>query len=199
MNHSNVTYELPEWVDGFLKKEGSARNSIEERMHLAIALSRINVEKQTGGPFGAAIFEQKSGKLVAVGVNRVIDSNCSVIHAEILAIMLAQKTLGTYDLRQPNLPDYQLVSSTEPCAMCLGAVYWSGVKSLVIGARDQDAREVGFDEGIKPENWHTAFEAGGIFVTRDILRTEALSVLDAYAKEGGVIYNPGVSHHHHTE
>lgn len=190
MDFPDLTFELPDWVGDFLEKEGAVFRSVEERVRLVITLSSLNIKQQTGGPFGAAIFEQSSGKLIAPGINLVVQSNCSVIHAEILAIMLTQKTLGTHDLGKKGLPHYQLVSSTEPCAMCLGAVYWSGVKSLVIGGRDEDARKVGFDEGVKPSNWIPEFEARGIAVSRDILRMDAASVLESYAKNGGPIYNP---------
>ena len=183
------------WVADFLEKSGFVMPSVEDRMHLAIALSEQNVQQQTGGPFGAVIVEEKSGKLIAPGLNQVVQSNCSVIHAEILAIMLAQQALGTFDLGSADLPDFQLISSTEPCAMCLGAVYWSGLKSLVIGARDEDARKVGFDEGVKPSGWLSAFQKRGITIIQDICRSEAAAVLENYASDGGIIYNPTSSSH----
>jgi tRNA(Arg) A34 adenosine deaminase TadA len=83
----------------------------------------------------------------------------------------------------------ELVSSTEPCVMCLGAVVWSGVRRLVCGARDRDARKVGFDEGPKPDDWIGALEARGITVVRDVGREEAAGVLHHYVARGGVIYN----------
>ena len=194
MKFPDVSFALPDWVDDLLGKSGEILPSVEDRMRLAIELSKQNIDQQTGGPFGALIVEQKSGKLIAPGLNRVVQSNCSVIHAEILAIMLAQKALGTFDLGREGLPDFQLVSSTEPCAMCLGAVYWSGVKSLVIGARDQDARKVGFDEGVKSPDWISEFQKRGITIVQDVCRSEAAAVLENYAEGGGIIYNP-TSHH----
>jgi tRNA(Arg) A34 adenosine deaminase TadA len=83
----------------------------------------------------------------------------------------------------------ELVSSTEPCAMCLGAVVWSGVRRLVCGARERDARAVGFDEGPKPEPWIGALAARGIAVLRDVGREASVRVLEQYAAQGGVIYN----------
>lgn len=190
MEFPEVSFDLPYWVDGFLTQSSLILPSAEDRMRLAIALAQQNVEQQTGGPFGAVIVEQKSGKLIAPGVNRVVQSNCSVIHAEILAIMLAQKALETFDLGRQGLPDLQLISSVEPCAMCLGAIYWSGVKSLVIGARDEDARKVGFDEGVKPRDWVSAFDKQGFSIVQDVCRSEAAAVLNNYASDGGIIYNP---------
>jgi len=160
-------------------------------MRLTIKLAELNIEHQTGGPFGAAIFELKSGRLVAVGVNLVESSNCSIAHAEMLAIAIAQRVVGRYDLGTEEGAAYELVTSTEPCAMCLGAIPWSGVRSVVCGARDQDARRIGFDEGAKPEHWVESLENRGIRVLRDVLREEALAVLLDYHKQGGLIYNAG--------
>ena len=82
-----------------------------------------------------------------------------------------------------------MVASTEPCVMCLGAVPWYGVRSLLCGARGEDAEEIGFDEGTKPDRWVRSLEKRGIFVTREVLRREAALVLREYAKRGGEIYN----------
>jgi tRNA(Arg) A34 adenosine deaminase TadA len=132
-----------------------------------------------------------SGKLISLGVNIVEASNCSVLHAEIVAIALAQKALGRYDLSDGGKEHYELVASTEPCAMCFGAVPWSGVSRLVCGARDEDARSIGFDEGPKLANWVKAMEQRGITVVRDVLRDEAAAVLREYGEGGGTIYNAG--------
>lgn len=160
----------------------------EGRMELAITLAVNNI-KNNGGPFGAAIFEQHSGRLVAPGINLVQQSNCSVVHAEIVAIMLAQQKVANFDLGAEGLPDYELVSTTEPCAMCLGAIPWSGINSLVCGARDEDARSIGFDEGDKPDDWPQKLQSRTISVTRDILRDKAKGVLQQYVDSGGIIYN----------
>lgn len=184
--------QLPEWVDALLPDPDQVYPTLEDRMRLVIELSRRNVLMGTGGPFGAAIFALDSGKLLAPGVNLVVPSHCSVAHAETVALMIAQPLVGTFDLAAPGLPPYQLVASTEPCAMCFGAVPWSGVRSLVCGARDEDARAIGFDEGPKMSNWAAALEKRGIQVVRDILREDAAAVLRHYAQVGP-IYNPGRS------
>ena len=80
-------------------------------------------------------------------MNLVVPSGCSVAHAEMVAIMIAQQVVGDFDLGGEGKPVCELVASTEPCAMCFGAKPWSGVRSLLCEARDEDARSVGFDEG----------------------------------------------------
>jgi tRNA(Arg) A34 adenosine deaminase TadA len=118
-----------------------------------------------------------------------MQTNCSVVHAEIVAIILAQQKLATFDLGAEGLPAYELFTSTEPCAMCLGAIPWSGISSLICGARDEDARKIGFDEGEKPEKWIKSLAVRGIRVTRDVLRDKAKTILQQYVDEGGIIYN----------
>ncbi len=108
-----------------------------------------------------------------------------------MAMALAQQKLKCYDLSASQTgKSYELVTSAEPCAMCLGALTWSGISSLVCGARDEDVRSVGFDEGAKPADWPEALAQRHIAVTRDILRDEALAVLQQYRDSGGAIYNP---------
>jgi tRNA(Arg) A34 adenosine deaminase TadA len=188
MDNPKIVIDLPQWLEPFLRRRGEVLETIAERMQLAIDLSRLNRQHQTGGPFGAAVFEEPSGRLLSVGVNLVTSTHCSVAHAEMVALILAQQARGCYDLGGPGSPPCQLVTSCEPCAMCLGAIPWSGIKSVVCGARGEDAESVGFDEGAKPADWVSALDRRGIAVTRDVLRLQARSVLLDYRQEGGVIY-----------
>lgn len=188
MNHLELRFELPDWMQHLIGKDKIVCPSLEDRMRFAIRLSWENVEQQTGGPFGAAVFDS-DGVLVAPGINIVTASNCSVLHAEIVALMLAQKVLGRYDIGNASRGRYDLVATTQPCAMCFGAIPWSGVSRLVCGGRDEDARRIGFDEGPKPENWIAGLESRGIAVVQDVLRKEAVDVLQRYAQLGRPIYN----------
>ncbi|MGW8287292.1 MAG: nucleoside deaminase [Desulfobulbales bacterium] len=188
MEFKTYTLKLPAWVDELLSGPDRAYPTVADRMALALSLAGNNI-KHNGGPFGAAVFEKQSGRLIAPGINLVLQTNCSVVHAEIVALMLAQQKIANFDLGAEGLPDYELVTSTEPCAMCLGAIHWSGISSLICGARDEDARELGFDEGDKPEDWHRKLEARTISVTRDILRDDAKRIMQQYVDEGGIIYN----------
>jgi len=188
MKFKTYTVELPQWVMNIVTEQGTVYPSVEKRMELVLTLAANNI-KNDGGPFGAAVFERHSGKLISPGINLVLQTNCSVVHAEIVAIMLAQQQVANFDLSAEGLPDFELVSTTEPCAMCLGAIPWSGISSLVCGARDEDARNIGFDEGDKPLDWTDKLRSRSISVTRDILRNEAKAVLQHYIDVGGIIYN----------
>ena len=189
MAFPSVILQLPAWIEAVLDDPQRVYPAAEDRMRLVIELARLNVEHNTGGPFAAAIFDATRHTLLAPGVNLVVPASCAVAHAEMVAIMVAGQVVGSFDLGAANLPAYELVSSTEPCAMCLGAVPWSGVRRLVCGARDEDARKVGFDEGSKPAAWSATLEARGIDVVRDICRAEAAGVLEDYGRRGGPIYN----------
>ena len=182
----SFTITLPDWTTAFLQSRPVTYTTIEQRMQLAIELSRLNVEHRTGGPFGAAVFDNQNGNLISVGVNVVVASRCSIAHAEMTAIALAQQTLATHNPAAKG--NFHLVSSCQPCAMCLGAIGWAGMKSLVCGARGEDAEAVGFDEGTKPADWVKELQTRGIEVTLDILRAEAKAVLDTYKSANGIIY-----------
>lgn len=186
--HPIVHVEYPDWVDSVVDWN-RAYGSDQERMRVAIDLARANVDRSTGGPFGAAIFETKSGRLVAVGMNSVVRLNNCVLHGEIMAFMMAQQCVGSYTLNSAELPGHELYTSCEPCAMCLGATLWSGVRRLVYGASREDAALLNFDEGpVFPESYHY-LEKRGIAIVRDVLRTEARAVLELYRASSGKIYN----------
>jgi len=187
---AEIKITLPPWLLRELNgvSDSYAFTSADERMAFVIELSRKNIA-DGGGPFAAAVFDSGSGRLIAAGVNMVTRLGLSIAHAEIVALTQAQAVLGGFDLGGEGMPVCELVSSTEPCAMCFGAVPWSGVRSLVCGARDEDARSVGFDEGAKREDWAESLKARGITVRRDVQREFAVSVLREYAAAGGVVYN----------
>lgn len=185
-----IEIALPAWTDAFLAGRPARFGEDGERMRLVLDLARQNLSTGTGGPFGAAVFAAADGRLVAVGVNVVVASNCSIAHAEMVAITTAQQTLGHYDLGKAVPGGCELFSSAEPCAMCLGALPWSGIERLVCAARDEDVRAIGFDEGQKPDDWVSGYARRGIRVTRDLLRTEAVAILRDYAAGGGAIYDP---------
>ena len=183
----SVHVDYPEWVSGLVDWERPYRTD-EDRMRLAISVSRMNVERETGGPFGAAVFES-GGRLVAVGMNSVVRLGNCVLHAEIVAFMMAQQAVGSFTLSAPSLPTHELVTSCEPCAMCLGATLWSGVKRVVYGAGREDATRLSFEEGpVFPESYRY-LEDRGIRIVRGVLGEEAKAVLEQYRAKSGKIYN----------
>jgi tRNA(Arg) A34 adenosine deaminase TadA len=186
--HLVVHVEYPDWVDSVVEWE-RAYPTDEERMRVAIDVARVNVERGTGGPFGAAIFEAPTGRLVAVGMNSVVRLNNCTLHGEMMAFMMAQNRVESFTLKAPNLPVHDLFTSCEPCAMCLGATLWSGVQRVVYGATRDDASRLKFEEGpVFPESYQY-LEDRGIRIVRNVLREEARAVLEMYRGKGGKIYN----------
>jgi len=183
-----VSFELPGWIDTF-HNDYSPASDVHARMAFVVEAARRNVREGTGGPFAAAVFDADTAELVALGVNLVTTQGLSMLHAEMVAIALAQRVLGSYDLGADPGRRYELVSTGEPCAMCFGAIPWSGVRRLVCAARDADARAIGFDEGPKHPQWEDALHVRGIEVVRDIGRNEAAELLRLYRDGGGIIYN----------
>ncbi len=190
MTSASPILDLPTWLPDH---ERQYRPTIDHRaqMEFVIAAARANVENATGGPFAAGIFAAESGALVSLGVNLVTSHHNCVLHAEVVAIMLAQRRLQSYDLGAPGGPSHELVSSSSPCAMCVGATCWSGVRAVVYGAEIADAEAIGFDEGPVAPDWQQQLARRGIAVVGGVLREQAASVLRLYAARGGVRYNPG--------
>ena len=164
-------------------------DSHESRMRVAIELARQNVLRGSGGPFGAGVFESESGRLVAAGVNSVVRLRNSTLHGEMVAFMMAQARVGAYSLGGEGMPRHELVTSCEPCAMCLGATLWSGVRRIVCGATREDAGRLAFDEGPVFDASYDYLARRGIEVVRSVCRAEAAAVLELYRERGGEVYN----------
>ena len=92
-----------------------------------------------GGPFGAVI--TKDGTVISECYNRVVLNNDPTAHAEILAIREAAGVTGSFDLHECTL-----YTTCEPCPMCLGAIYWSGIRKVVYAADRNDAEKAGFSD-----------------------------------------------------
>lgn len=189
----DISITLPEWVQREVVP-GQRFGTLEERMRFVISLAARNVERETGGPFGAAVFERETGVLVAPGVNRVELSRCSAAHAESVALMVSQRVLGTYDLGAPQLPALELVTSSQPCIQCYGNVWWSGISRLVTGTSLAQTSAIGgFDEGPVPSNWAEILRdrqppERAVDVIEGVLAGEACAVLERYAQKGGTRY-----------
>src|SRR5690606_7135833 len=186
MLHAQVHLTLPVWIHEAFDP-AAAFATDEEKVALAIELSRRNVQARSGGPFGAVVFGPDH-RVIAAGVNRVVPHTTSLAHAENMAYMLAQQKLQTPRLNDVLSP-VTLATSSQPCCQCYGATIWAGIDRLLIGARAEDVMELTeFDEGPLPADWTGELERRGIAVARDILRGQAREVLRAYGESGGEKY-----------
>jgi tRNA(Arg) A34 adenosine deaminase TadA len=145
----------------------------------AIELATENALSTAGGPFGCVIVRE--GRVVAEGVNRVTADNDPSAHAEIVAIRRACDALGTF-----RLDGCTLYANSEPCPMCLGAIYWSRAERVVYACTRHDAARAGFDDvRIYGEIARPASERGIRMV--QALRDEALAAFEAWARSEGKI------------
>lgn len=137
----------------------------KEFMRRAIALANGSVMKG-GGPFGAVIV--KDGEIIAEGSNSVTIQNDPTAHAEVTAIREACRRLGTF-----HLEGCTIYTSCEPCPMCLGAIYWAGIKQIFYGNTRKDAADIGFADDFIYEELERPLELRRLPI-RPMLREEAL-------------------------
>ena len=104
----------------------------------AIALATRSAESD-GGPFGAVVVRQ--GQIIGQGYNQVTRNCDPSAHAEIIAIRDACKRLGSH-----HLDDCVIYASCEPCPMCMSAIYWAHIPTLIYAASSADAAAAGFDD-----------------------------------------------------
>lgn len=112
------------------------------RLRDAIEVAKLAVE-HGNHPFGAVLADA-SGEVVLEAENRVTtDVDCTA-HAETMLIRLASHRFTSAELRE-----YTLYTSCEPCAMCSGAIYWSGVGRVVYALAEDQLYAI---TGANPEN-----------------------------------------------
>jgi guanine deaminase len=148
----------------------------EKFMRMAIELSEDNVLQSQGGPFGAVI--AKNGIVVSRSANRVIPENDPTAHAEISAIRLACRELGTY-----NLESCEIYTSCEPCPMCLGAIYWARINKIYYANTQKDAASIGFDDSLIYAELACNMKDRKLSFVQ-LLREEALTAFKLWEKAG---------------
>lgn len=180
---------LPGWLLDRLDALPAVLPTNEERMALVNDLADRNWRAGNGGPFAAIVVDEDSGELVSVGVNVVLSSGLTSAHAEVVALSLAQRGLGRWDLGADGAR-LSLIVNWRPCVQCYGATMWSGVRSLVVAGEGPLLEELtGFDEGPVVEDWAAQFERRGIRVTIGVGHDEAVAVYRAYGAADVVVYN----------
>lgn len=92
-----------------------------------------------GGPFGAVVV--LDGKIIGRGNNKVTSTNDPTAHAEVVAIRNACK-----ELEQFHLPDATIYATSEPCPMCLSAIYWANIKTVYYCTDKFQVEKIGFSD-----------------------------------------------------
>ncbi len=155
---------------------------MNEYMNKAIELSKENLDKKYGGPFGAIIV--KNGEIVGKGINRVIKDNDPSAHAEIVAIRDACKNLNT-----PDLTGCILYTSCYPCPMCLSAIIWSNIKNVYYANTKEDAASIGFRDDLIYNYILNGSKDDNILKLESMSREEAIKVFEEYnSNKDKIIY-----------
>ncbi len=146
----------------------------EKFMRLAIEKSLESVDNG-GGPFGAVVV--KDGEVVAVASNSVTLDNDPTAHAEVNAIRMACKKLGTFDLS-----GCEIYASCEPCPMCLASIYWARIGKLYYANTKVDADKIGFSDSFIYEEFAKPESERSIKVVK-MLRSEAIKAFENWEKK----------------
>jgi tRNA(Arg) A34 adenosine deaminase TadA len=100
----------------------------QDELYVEMAVACALKAKEKGNhPFGAVLVNA-DGTILLTAENSVITDNDITAHAELNLVRLAS---GKYS--EKYLEQCSLYASTEPCPMCSGAIYWSGVRRVVFG------------------------------------------------------------------
>lgn len=147
----------------------------------ALRIAVENVESGEGGPFGAVVV--KEGSIVARGANRVTRACDPTAHAEVIALREACRVVGDF-----RLTGCEIYCSSEPCPMCMGAIYWARIERVYFAATRADAATVGFDDQFLYDELALEIEARSIPTVR-MLEEEGLAPFERWqAKPDRVDY-----------
>lgn len=101
-----------------------------------MALAQARAARRKGEvPVGAVLVFQ--GRILSRGHNQPLETNDPTAHAEIVAIRRAARKKKNY-----RLSGCELFVTTEPCAMCVGAIVQARLSKIVFGAADPKAGAV---------------------------------------------------------
>lgn len=155
---------------------------MKEAMNLAIEKARETMNKNIGGPFGAAILDSE-GKIIAVNSNRVLVDHDPTAHAEITAIREACEKLGTHDLS-----GCVMVATGYPCPMCLGAMIWANIKKCYFGCVPKDAEAIGFRDDFIYEFINGGCADAEVLEFNELQREECLQLFKEYHEKEKELY-----------
>jgi len=139
-------------------------------MRRALAEARRNLRRGDGGPFGACILH--GGRVLAAARNTVLARRDPTCHAEVNAIRLAARRLGSHELAGCTI-----CSTTEPCPMCFSAIHWAGIGRIVYGTRIADVARLGFRELTLSNRTLRRLGGGTMLLVGGVLRQECLELL----------------------
>ncbi len=155
---------------------------MNEIMRAALERARQTMTANIGGPFGAAIIDEK-GEVLAVASNSVLHDNDPTAHAEVNAIRAACKKIGSYDLSGCTL-----YTTAYPCPMCLSAIIWANIKQVYFGCRPADAEAIGFRDDFIYRFIENKCCDKDVMQIVELDREDCLQLFKEYQTQGKIIY-----------
>jgi tRNA(Arg) A34 adenosine deaminase TadA len=140
----------------------------EQYARQAIALAR-QARAAGNHPFGALL--TLDGAVILTAQNTVYTDRDPTAHAETNLVALAIRQLAADELRRAVL-----YTSCEPCAMCAGKIYWSGIRSVVFALAATELATLAGGEFLVPCREVFGRAADTVSVTGPLLTAEARDV-----------------------
>ena len=140
------------------------------------------IKENSGGPFGAVITDN-AGNILSIASNTVLKHHDATAHAEINAIRLASRKLGTH-----NLEGCKLYTTCYPCPMCMGAIIWSNIKEMYYGCDSKDAANIGFRDDYIYNYIKEGCKNDNILKITQVDRDKCIKLFEEYKKENKEIY-----------
>ena len=147
-----------------------------EHLRAAIAASR-EASQRGDEPYGATLADEH-GKLLFVAANTQVTERDCTGHAETNLLRAATRRFDAERLARCTL-----YASGEPCPMCAGAIYWSGVRRIVFAldiARMRALAGPGADELVLGCRDVLAHGMHPVEVVGPALEDEAAAVLEVH-------------------
>ncbi len=141
---------------------------MKDEDYMKIALKEAKKSLNCGDvPIGAVIV--LDNQIVSRAYNKKEKNNSVISHAEILAIIKANKKLKNY-----RLDNATIYTTKEPCLMCMGAILSSRIKKIVYGAKD---KRFGTEKLAQNNNFNHKCE-----ITSGVLEKECSELLSEFFK-----------------
>lgn len=104
---------------------------------LRIAIEAAGKAREKGNhPFGSILVDSNENILLEAE-NTVVTEKDITGHAELNLVRAASKKFS-----REVLSTYTLYTSTEPCAMCSGAIFWSGIRRVVFALSSEELYKI---------------------------------------------------------
>lgn len=152
-------------------------NQIIDKEYMNIA---IDISKKATYPYGAIIV--KDNQIIGRSDSNTVVSKSAFSHAELIAIEDAMTHLGG-NLCAEGGKDVTIYSSCEPCAMCMGAILYTGIERLVYGATLEDSKEAVNEILAKAKNIANACSNRNIEIVGELEREKANNVIKDWIKK----------------